>query len=99
MRISINAVSFTVLAGKYPCISEYRGSVDINDYTKSTDFGLVFGGGLDIAAGPGAVTLECRYVLGLTEIDDGFQEALEDPDPQKVDAKNHSIMILVGYSF
>jgi len=36
----------------------------------ATDVGLVFGGGLDVAAGPGAFTLDARYDLGLVDIND-----------------------------
>jgi hypothetical protein len=41
---------------------------------KSVDYGLVFGGGVDLAAGQGTVSIEARYELGLST-------AFEDVDP------------------
>lgn len=58
--------------------------------TKSVDFGIFFGGGVDIPAGPGAVSLDVLYDLGLTDIDDS--------DPV-IDIKNRNIQILAGYGF
>lgn len=64
---------------------------DIED-TKSTEFGLVVGGGAQLAVGDagGAVTADVRYVLGLTSIDDSSEE---------LDVKNGTISLLVGYAF
>ena len=63
---------------------------DIKDDTKSTDFGLVIGGGITYPIGNGAITGDIRYNLGLTSVDDtGADE----------DIKNNVIQILVGYSF
>ncbi|MCK4359357.1 MAG: PorT family protein [Candidatus Cloacimonetes bacterium] len=53
---------------------------------KSTDFGLVFGGG--VAVGPAVI--DVRYNLGLTTVDDSVFED---------DFKNSTISIMVGYSF
>jgi hypothetical protein len=56
--------------------------------TESTDFGVLFGGGLAFAAGPGDLFVEGRYNIGLKDIDtaDGFE------------AKNRSGAVMVGYS-
>lgn len=49
------------------CDAEELGAFD----TKSADFSLVFGGGLDFGlGGPLALTLDGRYDLGLTDIND-----------------------------
>ncbi len=66
---------------------------DIKEYLKSTDFGLVFGGGFDyeIADG-GYLSFDIRYALGLTNIPD--TEGSDD-----VDLKNAGIMFMVGYGF
>ena len=58
--------------------------------TQSFDFGVVLGGGVDIAAGPGAVTTEIRYTLGLTNTnaDAGGEYALY----------NRDLQFLVGYT-
>lgn len=58
--------------------------------TKSTDFSLLFGGGLEVAAGPGVVTFDGRYDLGLTNINDS-------PGVDQVDVKNRNIQLSVGY--
>lgn len=42
---------------------------DIED-VKSTDFGLVFGGGLGFPVGNGELGVDIRYILGLSTIDD-----------------------------
>jgi opacity protein-like surface antigen len=66
------------------------GSEDIKDYTKSTDFGFVFGGGVDFALGTGLLMFDVRYTLGLTETDD---------TDYNWDEKNKAITIMAGYGF
>jgi hypothetical protein len=68
--------------------SEEADCEDVEAPTKSVDFGLVFGGGVDFAVGTGAVTVDGRYNLGLTNI-------LDDDSGDEV--KNRSFQILVGY--
>lgn len=58
---------------------------DIEDI-KGADFGLIFGAGVEF----GKITVDARYNLGLTTIDDSEEEA---------DVKNSVISIMVGYSF
>lgn len=60
--------------------------------TKSVDFGVLIGAGVDIPAGPGAVTLDGRYILGVTNINDSA-----DPDLSG-DVKNRSWQFLAGYA-
>jgi hypothetical protein len=62
---------------------------DIEDL-KSTDLGLVFGAGLDFGLPHSAITVDGRYVMGLSTIDDS--EA-------KADVKNGVMTFTVGYSF
>jgi hypothetical protein len=59
--------------------------------TKSTDFGVFFGGGVDFAVGPGALTLDVLYNLGLADLNDvsGVDETV----------KNQNIQIMAGYAF
>jgi len=61
--------------------------------TKSIDYGIFFGGGADIAVGPGKITLDVLYNLGLGDIAD------EDPTDPSVDISNRNIQILAGYGF
>lgn len=64
--------------------------IDIKDEVKDIDFGLIFGGGLDFAAGSGNFILDVRYTLGLSSIDD------TDYDD---DVKNGAFSAMIGYAF
>jgi hypothetical protein len=57
---------------------------------KTTDFSLMFGGGLGIGAGPGEITLDISYDLGLTNLND---------DPNVADESVHTrtLMLSAGY--
>jgi hypothetical protein len=63
---------------------------DIADSTKSTDLGLVFGGGVDYALGEGNLIFDVRYALGLSTIDGSTVEE---------DVKNTGIIFKLGYGF
>jgi len=56
---------------------------------KSTDFGLVFGGGVDFDLGEGTLIFDARYTLGLSNIDD------TDTDES---TKNGVFSLMAGYS-
>ncbi|UCF05814.1 MAG: PorT family protein [bacterium] len=62
---------------------------DIKESLKDTDYGLVFGAGLDYRVGDGHVFLDIRYSFGLTTIVDEGDE----------DAKNTGIMFMLGYGY
>lgn len=64
--------------------------IDIKDDLKSMDFGLAFGAGVGVAMDEGILTIEGRYTLGMTVIDDT-------PNPE--DVKNTNISFLLGYTF
>jgi len=49
--------------------------VDIKDIIKNIDFGAVFGGGVDFAAGTGSFGFDVRYTMGLSSIDDSGSDA------------------------
>jgi hypothetical protein len=63
--------------------------VDCKDDVKSTDYGLVFGIGVELGSGPGAFVADLRYDMGLANIND----AGSDPTT----SKNRGIQILIGY--
>ena len=63
--------------------------IDIKDEVKSFDFGVVFGGGLDFAAGSGSFVIDIRYTLGLTSVDDSGFDA---------DLKNKVFSASIGYA-
>ncbi len=59
---------------------------------KSTDFSVFFGGGVDIAVGSGAITLDVLYDLGLTNLNDT-------PGEEDFDIKNKNLLVMAGYRF
>ena len=67
---------------------------DIKDQTKSTDIGIVFGAGVDFAAGSSSkVSVDARYTLGVTNISD-------DPDdPSDFSIKNAMASVNVAFLF
>ena len=71
---------------------EYNGSfdeIDFDEYVKNTDFGAVFGGGIDFGLPAGKIVFDARYSLGLTTIDEeGFE-----------DVKNNVFSFMLGYAF
>lgn len=72
--------------------AEYQGESqeeDIED-TKSTEFGLQFGGGIGFPVGKGELGIDIRYILGLSTIDDSADEA---------DVKNNVINVNLYYGF
>ncbi len=64
---------------------------DFGAETKSIDFGVFFGAGIDIAVGNGDITLDALYNLGLTNIND----VAGDP----FDVTNRNIQVRAGYAF
>jgi hypothetical protein len=72
-------------------VSGVAGAVDIGDAYKTTDYGVVFGGGIDFKLVVIKLSAEVRYNLGLADI-------LNEPDPG-ASSKNKSLMGLVGISF
>jgi hypothetical protein len=67
-------------------------TTDLEDETKSTDYGAVAGVGLEIPAGSGAFLIEARYTRGLTNI------ASDDVDNDD-EVKNSVWSLLVGFRF
>ena len=65
---------------------------DMED-VKSLDLGLAFGGGIDIEAGTGKITLDARYTMGLTSIDKA------ESGETAADIKNSVISIMAVYCF
>jgi len=64
---------------------------DLGFETESTDFSLLFGGGLDVEAGPGVLTLDGRYDLGLRNIN-------ASSGADQAEAKNRNVQIVAGYA-
>jgi hypothetical protein len=75
--------------GKYYLDGELFDDYDFKEYIKSTNFGLVFGGGVEIKLEKLMVVLEARYNLGLTDLH---------PDAEEV-YKTKALMIMAGIGF
>ena len=82
---SVEGVSASVDCNR---LSEVGADEDIE--TKGTDFGLVFGGGVEFNAGSAGIIVEGRYNVGLVNIDDST-----DPD----DVKNRTFSFMAGIGF
>jgi len=65
--------------------------VDIKDQIKSTDYGVVFGGGIDFRLPVIKLSAEVRYNLGLANV-------AKNADPG-TSVKTKSLMVLVGIGF
>jgi Outer membrane protein beta-barrel domain len=72
-------------------------TVDIKSRTNPYDIGVTVGGGMAVRGGPGDVTFEVRYTLGLLN-----KYRLTDEEKRanagQLDIKNSYISFLVGYS-
>jgi hypothetical protein len=61
---------------------------DCKDNIKSTDFGLVFGIGVELGSGPGAFLADLRYDYGIADINDTEDD---------ITNRNRSLQLLIGY--
>lgn len=61
---------------------------DCKDDIKSSDFGIVFGIGVELGSGPGAFLADLRYDYGIADIND---------TADNISNKNRSIQLLFGY--
>ena len=71
--------------------SETISCADAGAPTKSTDYGVLFGAGVDFGLGSGELTLDVLYNLGLVNLNDFPGDDLS--------VKNRNIQILLGYAF
>ena len=69
--------------------SQHR-DVDIKEGTKSIDFGLGLGAGLNVPIGSNSIFLEARYVFGLTNVNE---------EPSDPEVNNKGIQIFAGLMF
>jgi hypothetical protein len=65
-------------------------SEDVSEFVQSTDFGLVFGGGLGFMVGKNELGFDIRYILGLKSFDDSSDE---------LDIKNTAISFNMYFGF
>jgi len=81
-------------------------SSSIKSNLKSTDFSLIFGGGLDIGLSFGTLAVDIRYMLGLSNIlkspiEDDFEDGFDDFDngDDNGSIKNKGLTISLGLRF
>ena len=68
--------------------TRYNG-LDFDEVIKDSDFGAVFGGGIDFGLPAGKIVFDARYSLGLTTIDEEGSSAV----------KNNVFSFMLGYAF
>ncbi len=78
-------------------ILESENELKSGDDIKSVDFGLMAGAGAGYKVGPGYITFDARYMLGLTRTPP--DSATSTPTVNPDDFKNRSIMLSLGYMF
>ncbi len=87
------AISFVVSSNLGLELVGVSEDVDIGSLVKSTDFGLVFGGCLDIDLSPkNFIVIDARYELGLTDWTD-------EPILDLVTLKNGGVQFMAGIGF
>lgn len=64
--------------------------LDVKDALKSTDLGIVAGAGAGFPMGSGTMSVEGRYTMGMSSVDDTGLD---------IDWKNSVISVMVGYGF
>ena len=84
------AIGFNMSAKAKGETGEGSVEVDIKDYVKSTDFSLIFGGGVGFMVGTNELGADVRYSLGLSSWDDSGED---------FDVKNNVISINAYFGF
>lgn len=80
-------------------ITPEEGGVDIKDEVQSLLFGGAVGGGFDMRAGKGIMTLDARYSRSLSDIFKRATTAGSAGVFGAADSKNSSMSVTLGYSF
>lgn len=73
----------------------------LEEYSKSVDFGLAMGGGIDFKAGKGNIVIDIRYTLGFLKVAK-LTDEMEDAgmtDDDLPDPKNGVLSFMIGYTF
>jgi len=78
-------------------VSTPGGTIKMTDLVNSTDIGIVLGAGAEIGKlGPGKLTADVRYEMGLTTI---ASDKWKNSKGDTADIKNSVISLMVGYLF
>ncbi len=86
-------IAFNTSAKIEGTVDGFTASVDIKDYIASFEFAMAFGLGASFDAGSVKITLDGRYQLGLTNVEDTGGTA---PDS---DVKNQGWVFMAGVGF
>ena len=74
-------------------MGEFSATVDVSDFFKSIDFGLVFGAGMSFDVGSVIIGVDGRYGLGLTSI------AEDDPTYGSAEVKTRGFAFMASIGF
>lgn len=80
----------------------YQHDYDLTEYTNSIEYGIAFGGGVDILLlGPGAIVLEGRFTLGLSEVGPAYYDRWpkEAVSLEATNIFNRSFSFHIGYGY
>jgi len=72
---------------------------DLEDFTESLDYGLVFGGCVEYQVGFGKFILDVRYVLGLANIIKNLAVLTEGDLTDDDTVKNRTFSVMLGFCF
>jgi hypothetical protein len=75
--------------------SEEKSSEEAKEFTKSMDYGLVFGGGFEFNVGSSALVIDARYHMGLANMLDPGDSAASADDW----IKSKGIVVMLGMKF
>jgi hypothetical protein len=82
-----------------------NGSVDYSDLTRATGSSFIFGAGCAFGIGPGKITLDARFDIGLTKVIKGGTSTLVlngESSPwveREAESKHLGFALLAGYAF
>jgi hypothetical protein len=76
---------------------EEKSTTDIKEYTKSMDYGLVFGAGLELGLGGANLVIDGRYYMGLANMLDTTSLEGQATDDDWI--KSKAIVVMLGLKF
>jgi hypothetical protein len=98
------SISFVLDASATADLAGGRFEGDLMQILKRTEYGVVFGAGISAPVGPGSALIECRYGLGLSNMNKGGRLDLQSGSivlPMDTlpgdDLKSMGVQIMVGY--
>lgn len=90
------AIGFNVRSNVSAAYEDEEESVDLEEFTNTTDFSLVFGAGIYIPIAGREIILDVRYVPGFMNI---YTDEVEEATEMSIEQFNDTISFLLGYEF